>query len=266
VVRLGINNQNKHNVTSQQYSTNACHYFLNLNDTANRHDAEKNSLLGLRKKFDLAINLRPAKVYPFLSYICPLKSERVEGGVDVLIVRELVSGIYFGKHTTAPDGKSAEDVMYYHRDEILRPIKFAIEAARKRGKRVTVVDKANVLETSRLWRKVTQEFIDDKQYADITFDFMYVDNAAMQLVQYPGKFDVIVTSNMFGDILSDIGSTLPGSLGLMPTASMVRVTPCSFLFHTSRTGVYLTANSFVLSSFFRSVFLSTSYRALSVVK
>ena len=110
--------------------------------------------------------------------------------------------------------------MSYTKDEIRRPMLFAMEAARARSKRVTVVDKANVLETSKLWRAVAKEFIEDPKYSDIKVDFMYVDNAAMQLVTNPTKFDVIVTSNMFGDILSDLGSTLPGSLGLMPSASM----------------------------------------------
>jgi 3-isopropylmalate dehydrogenase len=183
-------------------------------------NAEKNALLTLRKTFNLAINLRPCKVYSFLAQKCPLKLERIADGVDILIVRELVSGIYFGKHEISADGFSAIDEMYYNRDQIAVAIEFGIKACRLRKKILTVVDKANVLSTSTLWRQVTEEYKAMPENADITFEYLYVDNAAMQLVQRPTQFDVIVTGNMFGDILSDIGSTLPGSLGLMPTASM----------------------------------------------
>merc|ERR1719277_1667925 len=179
-------------------------------------DCEKNALLGLRKKFNLANNLRPSKVYPFLSHLCPLKPSIIEKGVDVLVVRELVGGIYFGEHKR--DGDRAYDVMDYTAEGIRKPVVFAFEAAKSRRKKVTVVDKANVLETSRLWREVARDIA--KNHPDIELEFMYVDNAAMQIIQKPSAFDVIATENMFGDILSDAASVLPGSLGLMPSASL----------------------------------------------
>jgi len=179
-------------------------------------DCEKNALLGLRKKFNLANNLRPSKVYPFLADLCPLKASIIEKGVDILVVRELVGGIYFGEHKR--DGDRAYDVMDYTVEGIRKPVVFAFEAARLRRKKVTVVDKANVLETSRLWREVSREVA--KNYPDVEMEFMYVDNAAMQIIQNPSAFDVIATENMFGDILSDAASVLPGSLGLMPSASL----------------------------------------------
>eukprot|EP00928_Gymnodinium_smaydae_P031877 TRINITY_DN23254_c0_g3_i1.p2 TRINITY_DN23254_c0_g3~~TRINITY_DN23254_c0_g3_i1.p2 ORF type:complete len:382 (+),score=108.09 TRINITY_DN23254_c0_g3_i1:126-1271(+) len=179
-------------------------------------DCEKNALLALRKRFNLANNLRPSKVYPFLSHLCPLKPSIIEAGVDVLVVRELVGGIYFGEHKR--EGDRAYDVMDYTVEGIKKPVIFAFEAAKLRRKKVTVVDKANVLETSRLWREVSREVA--KDYPDVELEFMYVDNAAMQIIQKPSAFDVIATENMFGDILSDAASVLPGSLGLMPSASL----------------------------------------------
>ncbi|CEL96761.1 unnamed protein product [Vitrella brassicaformis CCMP3155] len=180
-------------------------------------DAEKTALLGLRKRFGLGVNLRPSVIYPFLAHLCPLKHEIIKDGVDMLIVRELVGGIYFGKHQT--DGDKAIDVMEYTVDQIERPLRFAFEAARmRRHKKVTVVDKANVLDTSRLWRRVANDMKD--KYPDVQLEFMYVDNAAMQLIQHPSSFSVMATENMFGDILSDAASVLPGSLGLMPSASL----------------------------------------------
>lgn len=179
-------------------------------------DCEKNALLALRKRFNLANNLRPSKVYPFLSHLCPLKPELAESGIDVLVVRELVGGIYFGEHKR--DGDRAWDVMEYTVEGIKKPVVFAFEAARLRRKKVTVVDKANVLETSRLWREVAKEV--HKGFPDVEMEFMYVDNAAMQIIQKPNAFDVIATENMFGDILSDALAMLPGSLGLMPSASL----------------------------------------------
>jgi len=179
-------------------------------------DCEKNALLGLRKRFNLATNLRPTKVYPFLSHLCPLKPSIIEKGIDMLIIRELVGGIYFGEHRR--EGDKAFDVMEYDVPGVKKPLEFAFEAARLRSKRVCVVDKANVLECSRLWREVAREVA--KGYPDVTLDFMYVDNAAMQIIQKPSFFDVIATGNMFGDILSDAASVLPGSLGLMPSASL----------------------------------------------
>lgn len=179
-------------------------------------DCEKNALLGLRKRFNLGTNLRPSKVYPFLSHLCPLKPSIIAAGVDMMIIRELVGGIYFGEHKR--EGDRAWDVMDYTVEIIKKPVVFAFEAARLRRKKVTVVDKANVLETSRLWREVAREVA--KAYPDVELDFMYVDNAAMQIIQKPSSFDVIATENMFGDILSDAASVLPGSLGLMPSASL----------------------------------------------
>lgn len=187
-------------------------------------DAEKNALLGMRKAFDLSVNVRPAKVYPTLSHASPLRSETIAGGVDMVIVRELLGGIYFGEHSTAADGSSAKDVCTYTTEQIRRPLQFAFEAAKVRGAakgergKLTVVDKANVLDTSRLWRVVANEMHAD--HPDVDMDFMYVDNAAMQLIKAPSDFDVICTENMFGDILSDAASVLPGSLGLMPSASL----------------------------------------------
>ncbi|RLN52027.1 hypothetical protein BBJ29_009509 [Phytophthora kernoviae] len=179
-------------------------------------DAEKNCLLGLRKNFQLAVNIRPAKIYSMLPDLSPLKPSIIANGVDMVIVRELVSGIYFGEHNT--NGDTATDVMKYTEAEITKPMKFAFETAMNRGKKLTVVDKANVLDCSRLWRKVAKDVA--KDYPEVQFDFMYIDNAVMQLIRNPSQFDVIVTGNMFGDILSDAASVLPGSLGLMPSASL----------------------------------------------
>lgn len=179
-------------------------------------DCEKNALLGLRKRFNLATNLRPSKIYPFLAHLCPLKPSIIGSGVDMLIIRELVGGIYFGEHRR--EGDKAFDVMEYDVEGVKKPLIFAFEAARLRRKKVTVVDKANVLECSRLWREVAREVA--KDYPDISLDFMYIDNACMQVIQKPSFFDVVATGNMFGDILSDAASVLPGSLGLMPSASL----------------------------------------------
>jgi len=179
-------------------------------------DAEKNSLLGLRQAFDLSVNVRPAKVWPTLSHASPLRTEIVEAGVDMVIIRELLGGIYFGEHKTV--GDDAMDVCTYSAEQIRRPLEFAFEAAKQRRGKLTVVDKANVLDTSRLWRRVATEM--HKEHPEVEMEFMYVDNAAMQLIKAPTHFDVICTENMFGDILSDAASVLPGSLGLMPSASL----------------------------------------------
>ncbi|TDH70042.1 hypothetical protein CCR75_005179 [Bremia lactucae] len=179
-------------------------------------DAEKNCLLGLRKNFQLAVNIRPAKIYSMLPDLSPLRPNIVVNGVDMVIIRELVSGIYFGEHET--NGDTATDVMKYTKAEITKPMRFAFETAMKRSKKVVVVDKANVLDCSRLWRKVAKEVA--TEYPDVHLDYMYIDNAVMQLIRDPTQFDVIVTGNMFGDILSDAASVLPGSLGLMPSASL----------------------------------------------
>ncbi|CEG42331.1 3-isopropylmalate dehydrogenase [Plasmopara halstedii] len=179
-------------------------------------DAEKNCLLGLRQNFQLAVNIRPAKIYSMLPDLSPLKSSIISNGVDMVIIRELVSGIYFGEHQTIDD--TATDIMRYTEAEIAKPMKFAFETAMKRSKRLTVVDKANVLDCSRLWRKVAKDIA--KSFPEVQLDFLYIDNAVMQLIRNPSQFDVIVTGNMFGDILSDAASVLPGSLGLMPSASL----------------------------------------------
>lgn len=174
------------------------------------------ALLGLRSSLGLFCNLRPAIIYPELSEASPLKSEVVANGIDIMVVRELTGGIYFGEKGRKDD--AAYDIMYYSRPEIERISKKAFDAAMLRKKHVTVVDKANVLETSRLWREVTKRVAES--YPEVTLDYMYVDNAAMQLVRNPGQFDVILTENMFGDILSDEASMITGSIGMLPSASL----------------------------------------------
>ena len=180
---------------------------------------EKRTLLTLRSELGLFANLRPAKVWEALRSASPLKDEIVGGGLDILIVRELTGGIYFGRHETAEDGSSACDDMPYSVREVERIARVAFEAARGRGGRVTSVDKANVLATSRLWRKTVGE-VRDAEYPDVALEHMLVDNAAMQLVRAPGRFDVILTENMFGDILSDEASQITGSIGMLPSASL----------------------------------------------
>ncbi|MEI7579094.1 MAG: 3-isopropylmalate dehydrogenase [bacterium] len=178
-------------------------------------DAEKNSILGLRKIFQLNVNLRPVLVNPLLADLSPLKKSIVEQGIDFIIVRELIGDVYFGEHKN--EGDSAYDVMSYSKEQIEIAIRYAFEAAQLRRKKVTVVDKANVLETSRLWRRVAEEV--KKDFPEITMEYMFVDNAAQQIIKNPSQFDVIATGNLFGDILSDAAAVLPGSLGLMPSAS-----------------------------------------------
>jgi 3-isopropylmalate dehydrogenase len=170
-------------------------------------------LLGLRKGLGLFANLRPVRPLPALYDVSPLKRELIEG-TDLLVVRELTGGIYFGEKTRTAD--SASDVCAYTREEIERIARVAFGAARSR---VTSVDKANVLETSRLWREVVTE-LHAREFADRRLDHMLVDNAAMQLVSKPSSFDVIVTENMFGDILSDEAAMLTGSIGMLPSASL----------------------------------------------
>ena len=174
------------------------------------------ALLGLRGELNLFANLRPAVLFPQLLDACPLKPEIIGDKLDILIVRELTSGIYFGKR--GQTDTSAYDTMEYTVDEIRRVLKVGFEAAQKRGKKVTVVDKANILESSRLWRRVAAE--EAKNYPEIAVDYLYVDNAAMQLVKNPKQFDVIITENMFGDILSDEASMLTGSIGMLASASL----------------------------------------------
>lgn len=180
---------------------------------------ERAALLPLRAKLGLFCNLRPAKVWDVLADASPLKPEIVAGGIDILVVRELTGGIYFGEHKRGMDGFSARDDMVYSVSEIERVARAAFEAARGRRRKVTSVDKANVLETSKLWRETVTRLHAD-EYADVTLEHMYVDNAAMQLVRAPRQFDVILTENMFGDILSDEASQVTGSIGMLPSASL----------------------------------------------
>jgi len=182
-------------------------------------DAEKNVILGLRKKFNLFANLRPLKVWPGTESFSPLKPN-VIAGMDVLIVRELVAGIYFGPmRRFEVDGEiTAEETSRYTWKEIASVVRIAFVAAEKRKKKLTIADKANVLETSRLWRDVARSI--HTEFPDVQMDFMFVDNAAQQLVRSPASFDVIATDNMFGDILSDLGGAVVGSLGLVPSASI----------------------------------------------
>ncbi len=198
---------------------------------------ERRALLGLRAKLGLFANLRPAKVWDALTEASPLKNGIVARGIDLLIVRELTGGAYFGEKRRAADGKSACDTTPYSEREILRVARVAFAAARTRGEgraparpcgegraparppKVTSVDKANVLETSRLWRE-TVTALHASEYSDVELEHMYVDNAAMQLVRDPSRFDVILTENMFGDILSDEASQITGSIGMLPSASL----------------------------------------------
>ena len=178
------------------------------------------ALLGIRSAMGLFTNLRPAKLYPALKAECPLREDIVENGFDIMIVRELTGGIYFGErgYREGKYGEEAYDTESYSRMEIERIVRVAFETARKRRKKLTSIDKANVLETSRLWRKIVHEMANE--YPDVEVSDMLVDNAAMQLVRNPSQFDVIVTSNMFGDILSDEASQITGSIGMLPSASL----------------------------------------------
>ena len=177
-------------------------------------------LLKLREAMGLYTNVRPARMFSDLSAACPLRSDIAERGIDFVVVRELIGGMYFGRHTTAEvDGElKAEDVCSYSEHEIRRVAHVAFQMARKRRRRVTSIDKANVLDTSRLWRKTVTAVAEE--YPDVELLHMYVDNAAMQIVRDPSQFDVIVTENMFGDILSDEASQITGSIGMIPSSSM----------------------------------------------
>ncbi len=177
---------------------------------------EKVALLGLRKHFDFFANLRPAVLYKPLSPISPLRKDISEKGFDIMIVRELTSGIYFGDKVLKEN--EAHDVMYYNMTQIKRIAKTAFDIAMKRRKKVTCVDKSNVLSTSILFRNIVTEA--KKEYPEIELDYMYIDNAAMQLIKRPFDFDVIVTTNMFGDILSDEAGCISGSLGMLGSASL----------------------------------------------
>lgn len=194
-------------------------------DTLERHLRPEQAILGLRKAMGLFANFRPAICYKELTHASSLKPELV-AGLDILIIRELTGDIYFGQprgRRVATDGhfpgaEEAFDTMRYSKPEIERIAHVAFQAAQKRGKKVTSVDKANVLETFQFWKDVVTEV--GKQYPDVALDHMYVDNAAMQLVKEPKRFDVVVTGNMFGDILSDEASMLTGSIGMLPSASL----------------------------------------------
>jgi 3-isopropylmalate dehydrogenase len=175
-------------------------------------------LLAIRAGLGVYANLRPALMFPQLAGACPLKASLVEGGLDILVVRELTGGIYFGERGRSPDGLSAWDTERYSRFEIERLLKVGFDAAARRGNRLCVVDKANVLESSRLWRETAKAMA--PKWPGVELSFMYVDNAAMQLVKNPRQFDVIATSNMFGDILSDEASMITGSIGMLASASV----------------------------------------------
>lgn len=174
-------------------------------------------LLAMRKKLGLYANVRPVETFESLLHKSPLRRELVEGA-DFVCIRELTGGIYFGEKGRKDNGNTAFDTNTYTRAEIERILELAYQFAAKRNKKLTVVDKANVLESSRLWREVAQEMAPN--YPDIKTEFMFVDNAAMQIIQWPKNFDVMVTENMFGDILTDEASVITGSLGLLPSASI----------------------------------------------
>ncbi len=178
------------------------------------------ALLGIRSALGLFTNLRPARLYNALKKDSPLREDIVAKGFDLMIVRELTGGIYFGKRGTfnCKNGEEAFDTESYSRMEIERIVKVAFETAQKRNKKLVSIDKANVLDTSRLWRKIVHEM--SAKYPDVECSDMLVDNAAMQLVKNPAQFDVVVTSNMFGDILSDEASQITGSIGMLPSASL----------------------------------------------
>ncbi len=176
------------------------------------------ALLGLRGGMKVFANLRPAVMWKQLKDACPLKDEIVGNGLDILIVRELTGGIYFGERGTSEDGNTAWDTEKYTRPEIERIVRMGFEYAQNRQKRLCVVDKANILNSSQLWRRVAEDV--KKDYPDVTLSYLYIDNASMQMVRNPRQFDVIATSNMFGDILSDEASQITGSIGMLASASL----------------------------------------------
>ena len=191
-------------------------------DTLPGDQRPERALLGLRKALGLFANLRPALLFEQLADASPLKPEILAGGLDIVVVRELTGGIYCGEKGVKDTalGPAAYDIEQYAEEEVRRIAKVAFDMAMKRSKHVTSVDKANVLESSRLWRRVVTEVA--KDYPEVTLDHLYVDNAAMQLVRNPRQFDVIVTSNIFGDILSDEASQITGSIGMLPSASLAQ--------------------------------------------
>lgn len=175
-------------------------------------------LLKMRKGLKLYANLRPAVLNPQLKSASPIKDSKLSQGLDIMVVRELTGGIYFGKRTLAEDGSWASDEEKYSVKEIERIGRIAFSAARMRKKKIVSVDKANVLESSRLWRRTMTKL--SEEYPDVELSHMYVDNAAMQLALNPAQFDVLVTNNIFGDILSDLSSAVAGSIGMLPSASL----------------------------------------------
>jgi len=189
-------------------------------DTLPAHLRPEQALLGLRKGLGVFANLRPAILFPQLKNASALRADIIGEGLDILVVRELTGGIYFGRsgREKTESGYQAFDTEIYSTEEIKRIVHVAFQAARRRKKKVCSVDKANILESSRLWRTVVEEVA--VQYPDIELTHMYVDNCAMQLIRNPHQFDVIVTTNMFGDILSDEAAMLTGSLGMLPSASL----------------------------------------------
>ena len=184
----------------------------------NCKERPEKGLLGIRKALGLYSNLRPSILKPQLKDASPLKDEKLKNGHNVMVVRELTGGIYFGERKNAPDGTWASDEEKYSVEEVSRIAKIAFETAMLRDKRVVSVDKANVLDSSKLWRRTVEEVA--KEYPQVELSHMYVDNAAMQLAINPAQFDVIVTSNIFGDILSDLSSAIAGSIGMLPSASL----------------------------------------------
>lgn len=189
-------------------------------DNEPSHNRPEKALLTLRKELGLFANIRPATLLPQLSNASPLKKEILDKGIDFIIVRELIGGVYFGEHKIEQINgqKVASDAMTYSASQIESIAKVAFNIARNRQKRLVCVDKANVLSSSRLWREVVDEVA--KNYADVELSYMYVDNAAMQICRAPSQFDVILTENMFGDILSDEASIITGTIGVIPSASL----------------------------------------------
>lgn len=187
-------------------------------DTLPGNKRPEQALMGLRGGMKVFANLRPAVMFKQLSAACPLKEEIIKNGLDILIVRELTGGIYFGERGRNAENTAAWDTEYYSKPEIERIVRLGFESAQKRNKRLCLVDKANILESSRMWREVAESI--KGEYADVALSYMYVDNASMQLVRNPAQFDVIVTSNIFGDILSDEASQITGSIGMLASASL----------------------------------------------
>ena len=189
-------------------------------DTIDPAIRPEKGLLALRAGMGLYANLRPAQLIPQLRQASPLRADIVERGIDFMVVRELIGGAYFGEHRTWKENgeAAASDLMLYREHEIRRIVRVGFETAMKRNKRICSVDKANVLDSSKLWRKIVNEMA--AEYPEVELRHMYVDNCAMQLVRDPSQFDVIVTENLFGDILSDEASQITGSIGMLPSASL----------------------------------------------